>query len=236
MSLSRLSARLMLEALEDRAVPAFLAPVSSPGGGIPTVADVNRDGRDDVVALASKSSVSVNLSQGNGSFKQSCLLDVKSQELSQVSVGDVNSDGLPDIVATGWKGSFKYEAFDGTLEVYGDAFKNVWLGKGNGTFGFLTTTALGRHVREYPSYHPTVYADFNRDGILDLASTQEGGAVTVRLGLDGRRYAPPVTYAAGSGPCPATGDFNGDGWIDILVSTLPGNKASFSVLLNDGSW
>src|SRR5262245_40106720 len=84
------SARLTVEALEDRCVPAFLAPVTSAGEGVSlAVADFNHDGRADVAAIGGKivssspdpfgpqgtfdvvvisGKVSVSLSNGDGTF------------------------------------------------------------------------------------------------------------------------------------------------------------------------
>ena len=61
--------RLAVEACEPREVPAFLTPISSPGGGSAVAAgDVNHDGRADI-AVVSNNSVAVSLSNGDGTFQ-----------------------------------------------------------------------------------------------------------------------------------------------------------------------
>jgi len=66
----------------------------------------------------------------------------------------------------------------------------------------------------------TVSADFNGDGILDLAFVNSTtGGVTVRLGKGDGTFAAGATYHAGHYyNAIVAGDFNGDGNIDLAVS------------------
>src|SRR5262245_64389768 len=96
-----------MERLEEREVPAFLAPLGSPGGGVHlSVGDFNHDNRSDVatVQLAVRhgmwvpGDVIVNLSNGDGTFHVSDTLGgVKGAGLHEIQVGDRNGDGHPDI-------------------------------------------------------------------------------------------------------------------------------------------
>src|SRR4051794_24931554 len=78
-----------IERLEARDVPALLAPIASPGGGVrAAVGDFNHDGRADVAAVGARlestgiyadlvtnpGSVTVSLSKGDGTLQRSASL------------------------------------------------------------------------------------------------------------------------------------------------------------------
>ena len=84
-----------------------------------------------------------------------------------------------------------------------------------------------------------VSADFNRDGIADLAVGDELGCdVQVLLGVDGGAFQPVTPFALPD--CSrlwlAAGDLNGDGAADLAVATYQGSSDAVSVLLNDRNW
>jgi len=83
-------------------------------------------------------------------------------------------------------------------------------------------------------------ADFNGDGRPDLAVTNSdyasggyGGSVSIFLATGPRAFAAPVRYAVGRNPhMVTTGDFNGDGIVDLVVANK--YSSSVSVLLGNG--
>jgi uncharacterized protein (DUF2141 family) len=66
----------------------------------------------------------------------------------------------------------------------------------------------------------TVSGDFNGDGKMDLATTNnKDGGLTVRLGKGDGTFLPGVTYRSGYRyNAVVLGDFNGDGKLDLAVS------------------
>jgi hypothetical protein len=112
---------------------------------------------------------------------------------------------------------------------------------GLGTAAFADTRRFIEPLRidlNGKSHYATVVADFNGDGNLDIAATQNdpfkgGTTVDVALGT-GTGFGPAASYTVGEFPQGiATADFNHDGKLDLVVASST-RKNTVSVLLGNG--
>ena len=183
--------------------PQFIA--TGEAGWQIQLADVNHDGKLDVSYLSSLSGVSTLITQlgnGNGTFGSQVSFTIAGTVASTAFVfADLDGDGTLDVVLAGSTGS-SWQAYVGH-------------GNGNGTFSILGNTALPTAPTNL------VVGDFNEDGHPDLAgngSTSSGGDLMVLLSNGSGSLAAPLIYASdGSGPL-ATGDWNGDGHLDLALA------------------
>jgi hypothetical protein len=202
----------------------FAPPMAIPLDGTQPLqivsADFNNDSKMDLAVLNLGSmSVTILLGKGNGTF--SVLVDTTfgSQPApgtnGNMAVADLNKDGKLDL------------AIAGTSPSNGDGVVSVLLGNGDGTFqpaaNWIVTSTGGCTESCAPPTNVAV-GDFNGDGNLDLA-VDDGtvGGLFVLLGKgDGSFQSPPIHSGGaafgGSGNSRdflVTGDFNGDGKLDL---------------------
>ncbi len=201
-------------------LPLFVPPVTyepEAGAGTVVVADVNMDGKQDVVVGAgcvTHSCVRVLLGNGDGTL-QPGLSYPTGPGSPAVAVGDVNGDGKPDLVVAN-------QGFDTEESLV------VLFGNGDGTFqpfvklwqGFTGAVAV---------------ADFNGDGTLDISVVNWWlGTVGVLLGDGNGAFAKPVFYdTGGAGPWAiAIADLNHDHKPDLVVTNS--ESGNVGVLLGNG--
>jgi hypothetical protein len=132
-----------------------------------------------------------------------------------IVVGDFNKDGKPDI-ATG---------------NYGSNNISILLGTGTGSFDTATNFNIGF------SPETLELGDFNNDGNLDIVSGSNNRVlgVTILLGNGKGSFGTPTSFDTGeaTGYSIDSGDFNGDGKLDLVVTHA--SSGNVSILLGTGT-
>lgn len=216
-----------VNAFQDIAQPLKLDVNNMAGGTI--VEDFDLDGYLDIALSAWGLDEPMHYFRNNG---DGTFSDQSAQSgLNQISGGlnmvqtDYNNDGYPDIFVLrgAWQGEF------------GEQPNSLLRNNKNGTFTDVTTTS------GLLSFHPTqaaTWADFNNDGWLDVfignetASWFRSNAKTHPCELFLNNQDGTFTEVAQQANCAITGyvkgvtsgDYNNDGWKDLFLSTMDGNR------------
>jgi hypothetical protein len=216
-------------------------PDSSPGGLI-GVADLNRDGKLDVVFKTVHSGLALLFGNGDGTFQSP-----KSwPDNSTCTLADINTDGIPDLVGTtaiqlgNGDGTFQapiaipgFSACPAVADFNEDrkpdlafladtgATSGVTLlfGNGNGTFQPPVVVHFGRgSIQELTisDRNPILAADFNGDGKVDFFVKELAGTILLNAGKG--RFPVIASYQFPELTSYFLGDFNGDGRTDVIAA------------------
>jgi hypothetical protein len=184
--------------------PSFLLTPTYPGGsyGI-AVADFNGDGNPDIAAIDSNGSMTTLLfGNGDGTFRTGPTFAIGG---NIILTADFNGDGKPDLLLA----SANASDTDSTIAVL--------LGNGDGTFQHVVLTGAGTLLSK------AFAADVNGDGKPDLVAVDpRSTGLFVFLGNgDGSFTAISPDFAIQTQTM-VSGDFNGDGRIDIALAETNG--------------
>ncbi len=177
--------------------------------------DWNGDGYLDLALTnAGSNTVSILLNNGTGLFTLASTVSGFDYPYLMVS-GDWNGDGYLDLALTN----------------YASSTVSTLLNDGNGQFTRSSTVAVG----DGPC--SVIAGDWNHDGNLDLATANYNGTantVSVLFNDDAGRFTLASTVPVGTSPWSlASGDWNGDGYLDLAVTNY--HSDTVSILLNNGT-
>lgn len=186
------------------------------------VADVNKDGLEDVVVVSALGHVSVALGSFTDGLQNSDLTSSSPftegpgnccERTRVVRLADVNNDGNLDIVVTQW------------------TKLAVKLGNGDGTFGSsILSSSTGFDARGMD------VGDLDGDGKLDLVANHAPGSwwLAFHKGNGNGSFQPGIVIpnSALAIPNMAIRDADGDGDLDVITGSFQGN---FKVFVNNGA-
>ncbi len=193
------------------AAPALLAPLvqNSAFAYVAAVADMNHDGRDDILAI-DLNDLYVSLSNGDGTFRRFAT-PIPSGNI-RITIADFNHDGILDVAYVNGPTLF------------------LLVGRGDGTFAVpVTVASTPSFAGTYAEADAITSADFDGDGNPDIAILVNGvsspGTVLacVPFVLFGDGHGSFSAPAAGPSLNTShsglyTADLDGDGRADLLAS------------------
>jgi hypothetical protein len=178
-----------------------------------TGADLNGDGKVDLITANQNGTISVFMGNGDGTFQaeRDYLITSASEQLYFVTAADFNHDGKTDLALC-----YQTQVI-------------VLLGNGDGTFASPVFYSSGGS-----NPNSIAVGDFNADGNVDLAVVNLGpSTIGMLLGNGDGTFRPAVVSPTGFEPFYlAVGDFNHDGKLDIVTSSP--NEEYVSVLIGHG--
>jgi len=202
-----------------------------PAGYMPNdivVADFNKDGKPDLAfANHDRKYLTVLAGDGKGGFtplKGSPFHVEVRPHTHGIATGDFNGDGNLDLVTDSWGNNQLAILF------------------GNSEHGF-SKTAKYIPVGKHP-YQRARVADLNKDGKLDIVTTNlDGNNTTILLGDGKGNFHEPEGSPFPCGDSPfgvAIGDINGDGNLDLAIVNAPSatsentGRDGLTILVGDG--
>ncbi|MFO0829139.1 MAG: FG-GAP-like repeat-containing protein [Phycisphaerales bacterium] len=211
--------------------PSFMATTYNAGANAQSIAlgDLNGDGMIDIAVANTNGAVHLLMSHGWGMFMPSMQFGAGHAPQS-IALGDIDGDSDLDIVLA------DQGVYDYARQRWQDQGVLICINDGAGNFDppLLLPFANG-HSRPAS----VALADVNLDGSLDIvvanmdSPTYPVGEIAIVVNLGDGTFKMPEFHLAGIDTnCVATGDFNGDGLMDVAATNH--GSASLTVLHGGG--
>lgn len=239
-----------------KAAQTFVTGTPQAGERSVVLEDFNNDGYvDAVIGDGMDATLSVFFGNGDGSFKARVTFLMTGSSSNIAAAGDVNGDGRIDIIAdrgvllNNGNGTFSVHLNGGAAtashavgDVNGDGLTDIIegnainyriaLSNGDGTFSIGSLYAHG-----FSTHGAFRSADFNRDGLADIAISEYGDQVRVFLSNgDGTfKLSSDLSVELNTYNVEAV-DFNSDGILDLVGQTFlnPGNGGTTTIWYGNG--
>ncbi|HEX6715838.1 MAG TPA: FG-GAP-like repeat-containing protein [Pyrinomonadaceae bacterium] len=197
--------------------------VTVPGGSFvgPVIADFDGDTKLDVAVVDNSHTgpggqprLQVALGNGLGGFGSTISTSFDGDDPFAVGGGDLNGDGKIDLVTVNRGGN--------------PTTISIGLSDGTGHFVMQPKVPVGTSVNPVG----VAFADFNKDGKMDLA-VPGGGSFNILLGNGAGGFAAPTQITTGHADSIRAADLNGDGKVDLAMISNEFNGKT-SVVFGDG--
>jgi hypothetical protein len=210
-----------LTAQKEFSLTPFVAAEQGPVAMVEN--DFNSDGKQDLAIVnQTTNNVTILLGKGDGTFAEATGSPISSGVGPvAIAAGDLNGDAKPDLAVV--------NQTDNTV--------SILLNNGDATF----TTATGSPLQTAASPTGVAIADFNQDGLADIAVTN-GGANTFRVfvglggGLFSQAFEPPAGPTGTIPTAIVASTFGTGGFPDVAITNdVSGAAGDITVVLSPAS-